>query len=99
VVEAFSQGTPVLAADLGAVRELVEEGVTGHCFLPGNEDALVEGACRFPSGEGYERMRSNCRNLFLTKFTAEINYTLLTQIYAGAVATRKMRQRISETTV
>ena len=42
IIEAFSQGTPVLAADLGAARELVEEGVTGYRFLPGNVDALVE---------------------------------------------------------
>jgi glycosyltransferase involved in cell wall biosynthesis len=92
-VEAFSQGTPVLAADLGGVRELVENGVTGYCFPAGNRDALVEEACRFPSGEGYERMRSNCRNLFLKKFTAEINYALLIEIYASVITTRKMRQK------
>lgn len=92
VVEAFSQGTPVLAADLGAVRELVEEGVTGYRFAPGNVDALVAGALRFSSGEDYERMRSNCRNVFLSKFTAEINYKLLTDIYTKAIALRKLRQ-------
>jgi glycosyltransferase involved in cell wall biosynthesis len=92
VIEAFSQGTPVLAADLGGVRELVEEGVTGYRFLPGNADALVAGALRFPGGEDYERMRSACRSLFLRKFTAEINYPLLTKIYARAIAVRKMRQ-------
>jgi glycosyltransferase involved in cell wall biosynthesis len=91
VVEAFSQGTPVLAADLGGVRKLVEDGVTGYCFQAGNRDALVEGACRFFFGEGYERMRSNCRNLFLRKFTAEINYALLIKIYADAITSRKMR--------
>jgi glycosyltransferase involved in cell wall biosynthesis len=92
VVEAFSQGTPVLAADLGAVRELVEDGVTGYRFPPGNVDALVAGALSFPAGENYERMRVNCRNLFLSKFTAEINYALMTEIYAKAIAVRQMRQ-------
>jgi glycosyltransferase involved in cell wall biosynthesis len=92
VVEAFAQGTPVLAADLGAVRELVEEGVTGYRFSPGNVDALVAGTRRFPTGKDYEQMRSNCRNLFLRRFTAEINYTLLIDIYARAIAAREMRQ-------
>jgi len=93
VIEAFSCGTPVLAADLGAVRELVKEGVTGYRFQPGNVDALIAGALRFPEGEDYERMRSNCRSLFLNKFTANINYTQLVEIYARATALRRMQQR------
>jgi glycosyltransferase involved in cell wall biosynthesis len=92
VVEAFSQGRPVLAADLGGVRELVENGITGYCFQPGNIDALVEGACRFTCGKNYEQMRMNCRNLFLKKFTAESNYTLLVEIYAKAIAEKEKRQ-------
>jgi glycosyltransferase involved in cell wall biosynthesis len=93
VVEAFSRGTPVLACDLGGVRELVEEGVTGYRFPPGNADALAAAVLRFPAGEDYERMCSNCRNLFLSKFTAEINYPLLMEIYAKAIAARKARQQ------
>jgi glycosyltransferase involved in cell wall biosynthesis len=93
VVEAFSQGTPVLAADLGGIRELVKEGVTGYRFPSGNAEALIAAALGFPLGEEYERMRANCRNLFLSKFTAEINYSLLMEIYAKAIAIRKLRPR------
>jgi glycosyltransferase involved in cell wall biosynthesis len=92
VVEAFSRGTPVLASDLGSVRELVEDGVTGYRFTPENADALAAGALRFPGGEDYERMSTNCRSLYLSKFTAEINYTLLMEVYAKAIAVRKARQ-------
>jgi len=88
VIEAFSQGTPVLAADLGAARELVKEGVTGFLFSPGNVEELIAGTLRFSAGENYERMRSNCRNLFLEKFTSETNYLLLTEIYERVIATR-----------
>jgi glycosyltransferase involved in cell wall biosynthesis len=91
VVEAFAQGTPVLAADLGAVRELVEDGVTGYRFAPGNVDALIAGAHLFPGGKEYEQMRANCRALFLRKFTAEVNYGLLTEIYTRAIAIRGRR--------
>jgi glycosyltransferase involved in cell wall biosynthesis len=91
VVEAFSQGTPVLAADLGGIRELVEDRVTGFLFPPGNVDALIAGATRFPSGESYEKMRLDCRKVFLSKFTAEINYTLLSDIYSRALEIRKQR--------
>ena len=70
IVEAFSQGTPALAADLGAVRELVEDSVTGYRFPSGNVEALIAAALRFPVGEDYQRMRANCRNIFLGRFTA-----------------------------
>jgi glycosyltransferase involved in cell wall biosynthesis len=93
VIEAFSQGTPVLAADLGAARELVEEGVTGFLYQAGNADALAAGAQRFTAGKDYERMCSNCRNAFLGKFSGEVNYTLLAEIYAKAIAIRKTRQQ------
>jgi glycosyltransferase involved in cell wall biosynthesis len=95
IIEAFSQGTPVLACDLGCVRELVEDGVTGYRFAPGNAESLIAGVLRFLACDDYDRMRVNCRNLFLDKFTAEINYTLLTEIYAKAIARRKLRQRSS----
>jgi glycosyltransferase involved in cell wall biosynthesis len=91
VVEAFSQGTPVLAADLGAARELVEEDVTGYRFASGDVSALIAGAHRFSEGEDYERMRANCRAAFLSNFTADINYGLLTEIYTKAIALRRER--------
>jgi glycosyltransferase involved in cell wall biosynthesis len=39
--EAFAAGTPVLAADIGAVAELVEHGRTGLKFRPGDPDDLA----------------------------------------------------------
>jgi glycosyltransferase involved in cell wall biosynthesis len=92
IVEAFSQGTPALAADLGAVRELVEDSATGYRFPSGNVEGLIAAALRFPVGEDYQRMRGNCRNIFLGRFTGEVNYPLLTEIYARAIAARKTRQ-------
>ena len=93
VVEAFSQGTPVLAADIGCIRELVEEGVTGYRFTPGNVDALVAGTFKLFSGREYERIRANCRNLYLKKYTADINYPLLMDVYERAIAVRKAHKR------
>ncbi|MFY9852510.1 MAG: glycosyltransferase family 4 protein [Terracidiphilus sp.] len=92
IIEAFSQGTPVLAADLGSARELVSEGLTGYFFPPGDVDALAAGALRFGAGEGYKQMRVNCRSLFLSRFTAEINYARLMEIYAQAIAMRRQRR-------
>jgi glycosyltransferase involved in cell wall biosynthesis len=44
LAEAMACGTPVAALDRGAVRELVDEGVTGEIFV--NERALEDGLPR-----------------------------------------------------
>jgi glycosyltransferase involved in cell wall biosynthesis len=40
LVEAYALGKPVVASRLGALAELVEDGVTGLLFSPGNADEL-----------------------------------------------------------
>ena len=50
--EAFAAGTPVVAADIGAVAELVEHGRTGLKFRPGDPEDLaaqVEWALSHPA--------------------------------------------------
>jgi glycosyltransferase involved in cell wall biosynthesis len=41
VLEAFAAGVPVLGADRGGIRELVEDGVTGALFAAGDGEALA----------------------------------------------------------
>lgn len=42
VMESISYGTPVIAADIGGVPELVQNGVTGELFEPGNVEELTD---------------------------------------------------------
>ena len=42
ILESISMGTPVLAADIGGIPELVREGITGELFESGNEAQLRE---------------------------------------------------------
>jgi glycosyltransferase involved in cell wall biosynthesis len=42
VLEAFSQGKPVLGSRLGGIIELIKEGETGYLFQPGNPNDLRE---------------------------------------------------------
>jgi glycosyltransferase involved in cell wall biosynthesis len=41
ILEAMASGLAVVATDIGAIREEVEEGVTGHLIAPGDPGALV----------------------------------------------------------
>jgi glycosyltransferase involved in cell wall biosynthesis len=41
ILEAFAHGTPVIASNLGGMAELVEDGVNGLVFEPGNAGDLA----------------------------------------------------------
>ena len=45
-------GVPVAAADIGGAPELVDEGVEGTLFAPGNVDALVAALDRIDALDG-----------------------------------------------
>ncbi len=42
IQEAFATGCPVLTSDLGGMRELVQDGVNGRLFPPGDAKALAK---------------------------------------------------------
>ena len=87
LVEAFGCGLPVIASRLGAMAELVEEGVTGLLFNPGDADDL---AAKLQWAQAHpEQMRvmgEAARARYEAFYTAEINYQQLMAIYRDAIA-------------
>jgi glycosyltransferase involved in cell wall biosynthesis len=84
-VEAFAKGTPVIAANLGAIAELVDDGRTGLRFTPSDPADLaakVEWALTHPNE--LLQMRSSAREEFEAKYTAQKNYRQLMEIYTLA---------------
>lgn len=82
IVEAFSKGTPVVASNLGAMTELIDDGRTGLLFEPGNVDSLRRAVSRVASdSDAVQRMRIAARGEFERKFTAEQNYKILIGLY------------------
>jgi glycosyltransferase involved in cell wall biosynthesis len=87
IVEAFAAGTPVVSSDLGSMRDLIREGETGLCFVPGSPDGLataVERAWADPNK--LCRMRGEARREFERRYTADANYPMLTANYEDAIA-------------
>lgn len=81
-VEAFAKGTPVIAANIGAIAELVDSGRTGLHFSPGNSEDLaakVEWALENPTL--LTQMRHQARTEFEDKYTSKENYRRLIEIY------------------
>lgn len=86
-VEAFAKGTPVIAAAIGSIAELVEPNRTGLHFRPSDTDDLiakVEWALAHP--QELRQMRQEARAEYEAKYTAEQNYHRLMEIYDVALS-------------
>ena len=87
LVEAYACGLPVLASRIGALAELVEDGVTGLLVEPGNAvewAAKMQWALDHP--EQMAQMGRAARAHYERCFTADVNHGQLTTIYRDAIA-------------
>ncbi len=94
LVEAFGAGLPVIASRLGAMAELVEPGVTGLLFEPGDAGELgdlLRWADEHP--DHMARMGANARARFEALYTPDINYECLVDIYRSAIDEAANAQR------
>jgi glycosyltransferase involved in cell wall biosynthesis len=93
IVEAFACGIPVIASQLAATKEIVEDGRTGLHFRPGDAADLaqkVEWAWFHP--KEMASMGRMGRAEYEANYTAERNYPMLMEIYERAIASHKAAQ-------
>lgn len=91
-MESLALGTPVIAANIGAVAELVEHGRTGLHFKPGDRDDLVrQVGWALAHPDEWSRMRRRARADFEAKYTPDGNYETLLGIYESAIQKRARR--------
>ena len=86
LVEAFACGLPVIASRLGAMAELVDDGVTGLWVSPGDAADLalkINWALDHP--EQMAAMGQAARRVYEARYTADINYGQLMGVYRDAI--------------
>lgn len=87
IVEAYACGTPVVASRIGSLDEVVEEGVTGVKFEPGNPMDLAEKVSALWADRIRQAgLRHTTRDIFEQKFSGKKNYEALMTIYASAIS-------------
>jgi glycosyltransferase involved in cell wall biosynthesis len=87
-VEAFAKGTPVIAANLGAIAELVDHQRIGLHFSPSDaEDLAAKMEWVLTHPKELRQMRQEARAEFEAKYTAKENYAQLMKIYSLASGT------------
>ena len=87
VAEAFSAGTPIIASRLGAMAELVEDGVTGLHFNAGDAADLAVKVCWARDHPDEMAAMGRCaRQRYERLHTPEASHTRLVEIYEDACA-------------
>jgi glycosyltransferase involved in cell wall biosynthesis len=72
VLEAMSSGLPVVASDVGAVREMIVDGEEGRIISPGDVEALVEALVALAEApDAGRRMGTKGRERVIRDFTVE----------------------------
>jgi len=88
--EAMSYGLPVIASKIGALPEIVEDGVTGFLFDPGNADELA-GRMRllWENPSLCRKMGGAARDKVIREYGENLYYRRLLDIYNRAIDLNK----------
>jgi glycosyltransferase involved in cell wall biosynthesis len=87
VTEAMAAGLPVVASRVGGVCDVVEEGVTGYTFTPGDIPTLIDGVRKI-GGSNVKVMGAAARD-FAKMQTWEATMDELLADYERVIASRK----------
>jgi glycosyltransferase involved in cell wall biosynthesis len=87
VVEAMASGTPPIAPDHGAFADLVEGGVDGELFPPGDVSDLARLLALVDNDPGYfQKLGEEARGTHSRRFSPEKNVAELLDVYRFAVS-------------
>lgn len=96
IVEAFARGIPVIASNLGTLRELVEDQGTGLLFEPQDVRQLTEKIRRlFLDSALVTQLGRNARGVFQKEYGVRENYEHLVSIYQRAIELSGARRKES----
>src|SRR6202167_4184220 len=90
ILESYAFGRPVIASDLGSRRELVEHGVTGLLYSPGDRDQLAHSiGFLFERPDLSEKMGANGRARIRAKHDPEAHLQKMLEVYARLTFSRR----------
>lgn len=91
LVESFACGLPVIASRLGALETLIDDGINGLLFTPGDaSDLAAKMNWAAANPQAMSAMGQEARRKYERLWTGDRNYDQLMVIYRDAIASRKM---------
>ena len=92
VLEAMACGAPIVAADVGGLKETVLEGCTGWLYPPGDASALARAVAAVLDNPGEASRRAAAAREFVReKFAREAVFARLSEVVAQSVQSRRGR--------
>jgi len=87
IVEAYSKGTPVIAADTELMRDMIESQETGLIFKAGDDDDLAEKVQSLAADTTMlTRMRERARSRYLQNYSEDLCYSKMMEILEYVLA-------------
>ncbi|MEM7354311.1 MAG: glycosyltransferase [Acidobacteriota bacterium] len=87
--EAMGYGLPVIASRIGGLPEVVEDGVTGLLFEPGNSNELADTMQRvWDSDALFHQLGHTARQQAVQRFSPQVHYQQLVALYCKALEVR-----------
>jgi len=92
IIEAMSAAKPVVATDVGGVRELVVDGETGVIVLPKNSDALAKGIIDILSNsDKIKDMGRRARELAYPKYSVKRLIKDIENLYEELIKEKRIK--------
>lgn len=95
IIEAFSAGTPVIASDLGGMKEIIQNGINGLHFKAGDEKDLAAKIIELnEKNDLLKQMSHNARLTYLNNYTPAKNYGQLMDVYKMALKKHEVSNEV-----
>jgi len=92
LAESLSTSTPVIASDLGSMKEIIQDHVNGLLFKTGSADDLILAIMEMNMDDHLAKeLSANARLSYLNYYTPEKNYNQLLRIYHRAMESRTVK--------
>jgi len=86
ILEAFREGTLVLVSNIGSIKSIIKDRFNGILFEPGNKSDLIDKVKWILNNpKECDQIALNANKEFNNKYSSEINYKQLINIYEEAI--------------
>lgn len=80
IIEAFSSGTPVIASNIENLNQIIDNGINGLLFEPGNPESLLSAVMKIQRWDS-TALEVSARKTYETKYSHEDNFNNLIALY------------------
>ena len=87
-LESMIFNKPLIASDVGSLKELVDDGINGYRYRPGDARELADRIRQLDSDETVLRMAGECRVMMKERFSADAHYSRLMSVFENLVKNR-----------